>query len=209
MKDLPPPTTFPAAEESHVDSRHSSVVDFPPRKVLPQMRGSHGDSPHTSAMDMPSRQVLLPMGVLHRDSPHSGATDMPPPTVLSETERSYVDPAQLGATDLPSSVLCLQEGTHTSSNVAATRTSSGYLQPSDNVLSQNKDLWKEEHVTKLANKLARYCYFGDEILPQSTLTGREGTALDDNKMNAILQDVRRVTCYAMTQNEFDTRIKPS
>ena len=29
-----------------------------------------------------------------------------------------------------------------------------------------------------------------------------------NKMNAILQDVRRVACYAMTQNEFDTRIKP-
>ena len=98
------------------------------------------------------------MGGLHRDSPHSGATDMLPPTVLSETERSqcHMDPAQLGAMDLPSSVLCLQEGTHTSSNVAATRTSSGYLQPSDNVLSQNKDLWKEEHVTKLANKLARF-----------------------------------------------------
>lgn len=80
------------------------------------------------------------------------------------------------------------------------------LQPSNIFLVQNKDLWKEEHVKKLANKLARYSYFGDDVLMQLTLTGREGVALDEKKMKAMLQDVRRVACYSMTQTEFDARI---
>ena len=119
---------------------------------------------------------------MHRDSPHSLVTDVPqvhettfrnggkeewwessvcpPLNIISQMERSHVDPTQSGPMDLPSSVLCLQEGTQTSYNVGPT--SSVSLQLSDNILVQNKDLWKEEHVTKLANKLA-YCKMLDVL----------------------------------------------
>jgi hypothetical protein len=109
--------------------------------------------------------------------------------------------------DLPLLTLTgMQPSDITSQNLGPT--ASGCLQPSDSAVMQNKHLWKEEHATKLANKLARYSYFGDKVWMRSTLTGKEGVALDEKKMRAILQDVRRVACYSTTQTEFDARIRP-
>ena len=143
----------------------------------------------------------------HVGSQHSGAMDWPPPTVLPQREGVHVDSQQLGVMELPPLTLRTQAGMQPS-NITSKKLASGFLQPSDNILAQNKDLWKEEHVTKLANKLARYSYFGDAVLLQSTLTGREGVALDDTKIQALIQDIQRVACYSMTQTEFDEKIKP-
>lgn len=46
------------------------------------------------------------------------------------------------------------------------------------------------------------------VLIRSTLTGNKGIALDEKKMRAIVQDVRRVACYSTTQTEFDAKIRP-
>ena len=82
------------------------------------------------------------------------------------------------------------------------------LRPAGEILVEHKGLWNAEGVTKLANKLARLCYFGDDVLVQSTLTGREGDALDERRMQALLGDVKRYACGMMTQSEFDVQIRP-
>jgi hypothetical protein len=75
--------------------------------------------------------------------------------------------------DLPLPTLTgMQPSDITSQNLGPT--ASGCLQPSDSVLVQNKDLWKEEHATKLANKLARYSYFGDNGFDPFNIDWKQG-----------------------------------
>ena len=82
----------------------------------------------------------------------SGTMDLPLPTVSLHMGGSHVDLQQSGTMDLPLPTLTGMQPT-------LGPTASGCLQPSESVLVQNKDLWKEEHATKLANKLARYFLF--------------------------------------------------
>ena len=82
------------------------------------------------------------------------------------------------------------------------------LGPAREILVENKGMWNEECVTRLANKLARSCYFGDDVLLQSTLTGKGGDTLDERRLQALLDNIKRCACETMTQSDFDARIRP-
>ena len=142
-------------------------------------------------------------------SQHSGAMELPPPTglPLMESEReSYSGSRRSGVMEL---LPPMQDSTSQYRDVVDAPPHRGVsLRPAGEILVEHKGLWNAEGATKLANKLARLCYFGDDVLVQSTLTGREGDALDERRMQALLGDVKHYACGMMTQSEFDVQIRP-
>ena len=62
----------------------------------------------------------------------------------------------------------------------------------------------EREAGKLAIALARFTYFGDTVLRQSTLTGRNNMpALDRQKMASLKRDIRSVFPH-MSEEDFLT-----
>ena len=76
------------------------------------------------------------------------------------------------------------------------------------VLGSNKDLWNERGVGKLANKLARFAYFGDSVLAESTRTGKERRALEEPKMKCLIADIRNTVFKSKTIEDFEDTIVP-
>ena len=82
------------------------------------------------------------------------------------------------------------------------------LQTPEKVLKNNSHLWNAKDAGKLANKLARYAYFGDDVLASSTRTGKERNALDQKKVSSIHSDVHRTIFQARPLREFEDKIVP-
>ena len=78
------------------------------------------------------------------------------------------------------------------------------LQTPKEVIQKNSNLWSDIDAGKLANKLARYAYFGDSVLALSTVIRRERNALD---ANSIHSDLYRVVFEATTPlREFEATV---
>ena len=135
---------------------------------LPEESGRRScvGSQTSGVMDLPPPTVLPLMeseGGSCIGSQHSGVMELPPPTQASTSQ-------YCGVMDAPQGIISLQ--------------------PANEILVENKGMWNEECVTRLANKLARFCYFSDDVLLQSTLTGKKGDALDERRLQALLDDIK-------------------
>ena len=86
----------------------------------------------------------------------------------------------------PSGTATLSTATHQDGGPGPYRmvdhASSTQLRPASQVMDENRHLWNEEGVGKLTIRLARYSYFGDNVLRRSTRTGKGGSALDELKV---------------------------
>lgn len=76
------------------------------------------------------------------------------------------------------------------------------LKSADEVMHNNPDLCCAANVSKLACKLAQEAFFGNQVLMCSTVTGKVGAALDQQKMD-MLQTVLRTKIFPdMTIDNF-------
>ena len=75
-------------------------------------------------------------------------------------------------------------------------------------MRNNPELCTPTNILKLTSKLALEAFFGENVLIQSTVTGKVGFPLDEQKLEA-LQTVLRTTVYPqMTIENFREYVWP-
>ena len=80
--------------------------------------------------------------------------------------------------------------------------------PTDVVISRYATYKNQRDIGKLAVALAKFTYFGEDVLRKSTLTGsrnKDTVPLDPNKLKSLSKDIRGVFPSDMSPQEF-TRI---
>ena len=112
----------------------------------------------------------------------------------------------------PSGTATLSTATHQDGGPGPYRmvdhASSTQLRPAAQVMDENRHLWNEAGVGKLTIRLARYSYFGDDVLRRSTRTGKECLPLDELKVSSLYSDIHLNLFSTMTADEFKKKVVP-
>ena len=89
-------------------------------------------------------------------------------------------------------------------------TSSAVLKSADEVMQNNPDLCTPSNVRSLTKKLASESFFGDDVLLQSTVTGKAGQhPLDEHKLQTLQTVVRNQVYPELTVDRFRELIWPN
>ena len=67
----------------------------------------------------------------------------------------------------------------------------------------------ESNVARLGVLLARCCFFGDDVLQQSTLKGKGSCrALEPHKLELLLSEIHKKAFAHISRDEFGIKIQP-